>query len=173
MRLAVGILALAAAPACVGLPNELELWASRTEGDHDIGQKEGSYDGDTLGASLHFPLTYPGAQPGSDRRDHERPTCLHPARPHESAPQPPADPGPSTPEAASRPAALEPSNKPEEPGGPSPDEPPATAATTWWQSEAFLAWIERLVIAILAIVGTLAGKKGLDKRAEARKELKE
>jgi len=147
-----GLLVLLAAPACIGLPTEVELYASRYRGDQDLKHGgSGDVDGHEVGVSLHFPITYSDEPPGATTREHCSRLAPAPALELPSSVVPGASP-------------PEPDPEPKEP-----EEPPQEPVGAWYESDKFLAWIERIVLVILAAGGTLAGKKGLDVHTERKR----
>ncbi len=63
----LGLVALGALSGCVGLPHTLEVFGSHSEGDQDLSADRldlrGSYEGTTVGVSLHLPLSWCGEGP--------------------------------------------------------------------------------------------------------------
>lgn len=147
------LLILFAAPACIGLPTELELFASTYDLDQDLKYGSGDIDGHSFGVSLHFPITYETSSPGATW-PHPHPEPCHALLSEGTAAALPASQLP----------AVVPGTSPQEA-----EEHDHAAHELWYESDKFLAWIERLVLVILAGAGALAGKKGLDVHTERKR----
>lgn len=168
------LLILLAAPACIGLPNELELFASRYQGEQDLAYhpnraQSGDADGYEFGAALKFPITYPGlasAGPPGHLCQHAEPrdAGLVADPPPQQLEVPAEDPGIPAPEPEE--SEVEPEPTPADPEDPEHDH---GEHDLWYESEMFLRWIERILLVIITALTTLGTKKGYDVHAERKR----